>query len=96
MEEGLSGKLRKEAAVNKWRAVILCGALISGTLMWRAYMVIGWHYFDMPYPRVIGPIFHLDGEAAQDAIYGEIWLEFIAASAIALIGARLLWRRISN
>jgi hypothetical protein len=62
----------------------------------RAYTVIGWHYFDMPYPNVIASILHLDGESAEDAIYSEVWLEFIAAAAIVLIGARVLWRRISN
>jgi hypothetical protein len=62
----------------------------------RAYMLIGWHYFDMPYPHAIASIFQLDGELAEDAIDGEVWLEFVGAVAILLIGARFLWRRISN
>lgn len=88
--------LKGRTAVNKRSIIISCGAMILGTIIWRAYLVIGWHYFDMPYPHVIAPIFRLDGEVAQDAIYGEIWLEFVAAAAIVLIGARVLWRRISN
>jgi hypothetical protein len=82
--------------VNKWPVIITCGALILGTLTWRAYLTFGWHYFDMPYPNVIASIFHADGESAEDAVYIEVWLESVAAAAIVLIGARLLWRRISN
>ena len=59
-------------------------------------MLVWWHHFDMPYTDFINSIFHFDGEAAEDAIYIEIWLEFTAAAAIFLIGVRVLWRRISN
>ena len=52
--------------------------------------------FDMPHINIIVSIFHFDGEAAENAIYFETWLEYVAAAAILLTGARLLWRRISN
>ena len=82
--------------MNRRSIIIALAALILGALMWRAYLVVGWHYFDMPHTNVIVSIFHFDGEAAEDAIYFEFWLECIAAAAIFLTGAGLLWRRISN
>jgi hypothetical protein len=82
--------------LNRWSVTIALGALILGTLMWRAYLVVGWHYFDMPYTSAIVSIFRFDGEAAEDAIYFEAWLEYTTVAAIFLTGARLLWRRISN
>jgi len=80
----------------KWAAIILVSAIVIGTLLFVAYMRIGWPYFDMPYPHAIGPMFHLDGESAEDAILIEVWLEFIVLAAIVLSGARFLWRRGSN
>jgi hypothetical protein len=49
----------------KWTALIAIGSLVLGTLLMRGYMTVWWHYFDMPYPDVIAPAFHLDGEAAK-------------------------------
>jgi hypothetical protein len=82
--------------LNKWSVTIGLGALILGTLMWTAYLVVGLHYFDIPHINIIVSIFHFDGEAAENAIYFETWLEYVAAAAILLTGARLLWRRVSN
>jgi hypothetical protein len=47
--------------LNKWSVTIGLGALILGTLMWTAYPVVGWHYFDMPHINIIVSIFHFDG-----------------------------------
>jgi hypothetical protein len=75
---------------------IAIGALVIGTLLFRAYMTLGWPYVDVPYPDVIAPAFDLDGEHAEDAIYAEVWLEFITVTALALIGARFVLGRLSN
>ena len=80
----------------KWAITIAVGALIIGTLFFQAYVTVGWHYFNMPFPHLVGPMFHLDGEGAEDAVYAEIWLEFIAVTALALIGARFALGRLSN
>ncbi|MBU6464046.1 MAG: hypothetical protein KGK01_12505 [Bradyrhizobium sp.] len=82
--------------MNKWSVAIGLEALILGMLMWTAYLVVGWHHFEMPHTNIIVSIFHFDGEAAEDAIYFEAWLEYVAAAAILLTGAHLLFRRISN
>jgi hypothetical protein len=80
----------------KWVATIAVGALIVGTILMRVYMTVGWHHFNMPYPHILGPMFHLDAESGEDAVYFELWLEFVAISAIGLTGALLVWKRLFN
>jgi hypothetical protein len=84
------------SSLVKWITTIAVVALVVGTILMRGYMTVGWHHFDMPYPHIIGPMFHLDGESGEDAVYFELWLEFVAISAIGLAGARFVWKRLFN
>lgn len=71
-------------------------AFIVACLLMRCYTSVGWHYFDMPYPNLIAPIFHFVGGSRNDAVETEWWLEFFAGALAGLMGLRLLIRRNSN
>lgn len=74
---------------------IVC-AFLGATILMRIYMTWGWHYFDMPSPHILAPLLHLDGEEAENADYGEVWLEFLGVFLTALAGFHLRWSKNSN
>ena len=65
--------------------LIVLAAFVSACLALRAYNTFGWHYFEMPYPDWIAPVFHLGGEAHDDAVEIEVLIEFFVGF-LALIG----------
>lgn len=81
------------AMCHRWqmRLRVLGWAAISAGLALSTSLIVGnlppYSVFHIPTPNIIGPAFHLDGEAAYDAGMYELWCE--VWFVLALIGTGL-------
>ena len=72
-------------------------AFAAACLLNRAYNTFGWHFFKMPYPDIIAPIFNMWAGAHYDAVEMEWLVEFfLVALAIIFAGDWIVRRANSN
>ena len=69
-------------------------ALVLGTLIFRWYGQTGYLHYEWPFPRIVGPLFHLDGESGGDADLFETHFWCIASVAIILFGTAWMVKRV--
>ena len=62
-------------------------AFVAACLLNRAYNDAGWHYFDMPFPDIIAPIFGWWADAHYDAVEIEWLIEFFLVGLAVVFGA---------
>ena len=69
-------------------------ALILGLLIFRWYGQTGYLLYEWPFPRIMAPLLHLDGESAEDADIFETLAWCIASVAAVLFGVAWISKRI--
>jgi hypothetical protein len=78
----------------KVKLALAFAALVIGTLIFRWYGKTGYLHYEWPFPRIIAPAFHLDGESAEDADLLETHFWCVASSAAVLFGLFWIVKRI--
>ena len=71
-------------------------ALMLSLLIFRWYGQTGYLHYEWPFPRIVTPLLHLDGESAEDADLSETLAWLVASTAMVLFGVAWISKRILN
>jgi len=93
------GAILRWAMLQRWRTRLrILGWAATGAGLALSTSTIVGHFppytaFRVPIPNIVGPVFHLDGEAAYDAGMYELWCEAWLALALITIGLFFVVKR---
>jgi len=71
-------------------------SIAFGILIFRWYCETGYQQYPWPFPFIIGPLFRLDGESAEDEALLDTLIFFIVATSVILFGGDWLIRRVRS